>query len=127
MAAAQCRLLASPATVPEVEEVLRRPKFVRVIVEELRLEFLAAWVQIAEIVDVRDVVTDCRDAADNRCLELAVSGRANSVVSGDSDLLVLDPFRGIEIVTPRTFVDRYHLKWRVRCNAIAKRSPFYGR
>src|SRR5688500_16153942 len=36
-------------------------------------------------------VTVCRDAKDNMVLEAALAGRADVVVSGDEDLLVLDP------------------------------------
>jgi uncharacterized protein len=56
------------------------------------------------IVEVTDVVTDCRDSKDIKFLELAVSVGANYIISGDADLLVLDPFRGIPIVTPQFFV-----------------------
>jgi uncharacterized protein len=38
-------------------------------------------------------------------LELALSGEADYVVSGDQDLLVLNPFRGIPILTPRDFLE----------------------
>jgi uncharacterized protein len=58
------------------------------------------------IVEVTEVVTDCRDSKDNKFLELAVSGGAQSIISGDADLLVLDPFRGISIVTPQVFVSQ---------------------
>jgi predicted nucleic acid-binding protein len=34
---------------------------------------------------------------------LAVNGRADVIVSGDADLLVLDPFRDIPILTPAIF------------------------
>jgi uncharacterized protein len=37
-------------------------------------------------------------------LELAVNGHADLIVSGDADLLALNPFREIPIVTPATFV-----------------------
>ena len=43
-------------------------------------------------------------AADEKFLELAVNGQADVIVSGDADLLVLDPFHGIPIVTPAAFV-----------------------
>ena len=46
----------------------------------------------------------CRDSKDNKILELAVSGAADFVVSGDGDLLVLHPFRGISILRPREFL-----------------------
>jgi uncharacterized protein len=49
-------------------------------------------------------IAACRDATDDKFLELAVSGVADLILSGDGDLLVLNPFRGIPIVTPATFV-----------------------
>jgi predicted nucleic acid-binding protein len=51
-----------------------------------------------------EVITACRDPKDNKFLELAVSGQATHLISGDPDLLVLSPFRGIPIVTPQAFV-----------------------
>lgn len=42
--------------------------------------------------------------ADNRVLEAAVAGEAGYIVTGDADLLALDPFRGIRVVTPAAFV-----------------------
>jgi putative PIN family toxin of toxin-antitoxin system len=99
------QVLVSAATVAELEDVLRRPKFDRYIREDERLEFLDAFVREAKVVEVTDVVTDGRDPKDNKFLELAVSGRATHVVSGDADLLVLHPFRGISIVTPQVFLD----------------------
>ena len=49
-------------------------------------------------------VTDCRDAKDNRYLELALAASADIIVSGDQDLLVLDPWRGVRILSPAAFV-----------------------
>jgi predicted nucleic acid-binding protein len=46
----------------------------------------------------------CRDPTDDKFLELAVSGNADLILSGDKDLLTLHPFRGIPIVTPAAFV-----------------------
>jgi uncharacterized protein len=69
--------------------VLRRPKFKRYVSEEERLQFLAKFVGDAMIVEVTEVVIDCRDSKDNKFLELAVSGGAKCIISGDADLLVL--------------------------------------
>jgi predicted nucleic acid-binding protein len=46
----------------------------------------------------------CRDPDDDKFLELAVNGHADAIISGDHDLLVLDTFRGIPIITPAAFV-----------------------
>ncbi len=94
----------SDAILVELDNVLRRPKFNRYISEDERLQFLSKFVNDAMIVEVTEVVTDCRDSKDNKFLELAVSGGAGCIVSDDADLLVLHPFRGIPIVTPQVFV-----------------------
>ena len=104
LAAARGRLLVSDETVAELDDVLRRAKFNHYLSEDRRLEFLAALVLEAEVVQVVDVVADCRDPKDNKFLELALSGQASHIVTGDSDLLVLQPYRDIAIVTPRSFL-----------------------
>ena len=58
----------------------------------------ALWVEPVE------AVTDCRDAKDNKCLELALAASATVIVSGDDDLLVLNPWRGVRILTSAQFV-----------------------
>jgi putative PIN family toxin of toxin-antitoxin system len=98
------RILISADTLDEVDGVLRRPKFNQYVSEERRLEFLASLVQVAEVVEVTIVVLDCRDERDNKFLELAVSGSATHLISGDADLLDLNPFRGIAILTPQAFL-----------------------
>ena len=101
---AQGIVLASAATIAEVDEVLHRHKFDRYLNEEDRLLFLVAFIRKVTLVDVNEHRAICRDAKDNKFLELAVSGSANCIVSGDSDLLILNPFRGIAIITPHEFV-----------------------
>lgn len=98
------KLLVSEATVAELDGVLRRPKFNKYVSTEKRLEFLAALVQEAVQVEVMEAIAACRDARDDKFLELAVSGRASHILSGDGDRLALHPFRGIAIVTPLAFL-----------------------
>ena len=104
LARQQGRLLVSEATIAELDRVLRRPKFNRYLLEEERLEFLVALVREAELVEVTETVIACRDPKDNLVLELALSGDANYIVTGDADLLVLHPFRDIPIVTAQDFL-----------------------
>ena len=98
------RTLISAATITELDEVIHLPKFDKYLSEEERIEFLTTLVHEAELVNVVETVTDCRDPRDNKFLELAVSGRATHIVTGDSDLLVLHPFRGIIVVSPSMFL-----------------------
>jgi hypothetical protein len=49
----------------------------------------------------------CQDPDDDRVLECAVAGEADLIVTGDKDLLVMNPFQGIKIVTVRQFLDSH--------------------
>ena len=102
----QGSLLISVETIAELDEVLRRPRFNRYLREEGRLEFLGELVRGSELVEVTAQVAVCRDPNDDKFLELAVSGAATSIVSGDGDLLALHPFRGIAILSPQDFLVR---------------------
>jgi len=98
-------LLMSVETIDELNRVLIRPGFARYVTQEERLAFLALLAREATFVQAESHIGVCRDPSDDKFLELAISGSANCVVSGDQDLLVLHSFRGIPIVTPRDFVD----------------------
>ena len=99
------RLFVSDETIEELNDVLRRTDFEKYISESLRLEFLAALLREAELVAVTETVVACRDPRDDKFLSLAVSGAANCLISGDKDLLVLNPFRKIPILSPAEFLD----------------------
>jgi len=62
--------------------------------------------EAAELVAITATVAGCRDPKDDKFLELAINGKAEIIVSGDADLLALNPFRGIPIVTPAIFLQR---------------------
>jgi putative PIN family toxin of toxin-antitoxin system len=99
-------ILISVPVLLELAEVLSRKKLKKYLLEEERMRFLVALLKEAEMVEVTEEITDCRDVKDNKFLELAVSGRADCIVSGDDDLLVLNPFRGIPILTSSEFLSR---------------------
>jgi uncharacterized protein len=58
----------------------------------------------AELVSIGKRIAVCRDPKDDMIFELAVNGRAELIVTGDADLLALNPLRAIPIVTPAAFV-----------------------
>ena len=98
-------ILISTPVLLELSEVLGREKLNKYLLESERMRFLVALLKGTELVEITTSVTACRDDKDNKFLELAVSGNADYIVSGDEDLLVLNPFRGIPILTPRKFMD----------------------
>ncbi|QSJ20825.1 putative toxin-antitoxin system toxin component, PIN family [Nostoc sp. UHCC 0702] len=69
-----------------------------------RQEFLEYLTETAQFIDVTEQIDECRDPKDNKYLELAVSGEAECIVTGDDDLLVLNPWRGIKILTVQEFL-----------------------
>jgi len=97
-------LLISEEFEQELEEVVRRPKFDPALLLATRLKLFNAFVDAAVPVVIRERIAECRDIKDNKVLELAVSGNADLILTGDKDLLVLHPFRGIPILNPLQFL-----------------------
>jgi len=88
----------------ELAEVLSREKFDKYVTHDERMRFLVGFLKIAEIIAINETIKVCRDPKDDKLIELAVGGKAAFSVTGDKDLLVLNPFRGVEIITPKEFL-----------------------
>lgn len=97
-------LLASNATFDEFSTRIRRPKFFRYLREEDREDYIALIRSVSRLVEPAERIRECRDPQDDKFLELAVAGHADAIVTGDEDLLVMHPFRGIAIVAPAAFL-----------------------
>jgi uncharacterized protein len=99
-------LLLSRATLDEVVAVLHRPKLR--IKYQLSDRILRATLRMivlrSELVEPDVEITACRDPKDNQFLEVAVSGKADVIVSGDGDLRILTPYEGIPIIAPNQFL-----------------------
>ena len=104
-AAREADILMSEATLSELAEVLSREKFDAYVSVEDRQTFIRLLGRIVEMIPEGHMVQACRDPRDNKFLEVAVNGEADVIVSGDEDLLILHPFRGIAIVTPQIYVE----------------------
>lgn len=111
------------------EHVLRN--VARVLVEGFQWEarrveeYLDVLVEISEasggdVLEPAVAVSDAADHEDNRILELALAGNADLIVSDDSDLTSLSPWRGIPILTPREFAGRVDAARRATARASRK-------
>lgn len=100
----QDMVVVSEATMQELADVLARPKFDRYISLEDRQQFIRLLGRVVEIVTIAYAVRDCRDPEDDKFLEVALSGRASLIVTGDADLLALNPWRGIAILSPAEYL-----------------------
>ena len=95
-------LTSSPALLDELESTLRRKLAIEAPVEA----FLQALREHVRLVDPEPLPAPvCRDADDDLVLATAVSARADRVVTGDQDLLVLQQYEGIRVVSPRQFLE----------------------
>jgi len=84
-------------------EILARSRLATLIAPAA-LDCLKRLLAGAELVTIIERIAVCRDSTDDKFLDLAIHGHADIIVPGDADLIVLNPFRGIPIVTPATFV-----------------------
>jgi len=93
-------LLISVEILNELKEVLKREKFDRYVTKSFRRNFQIVLTRRSTLIEPQPTVNICRDPKDNHILDLAISGQANFIITGDDDLLVLNPFEDIVILTP---------------------------
>jgi len=97
------RILFSEELFDELIEVLNRPKFRKYFSQKDTEEMISLLHFRTEKIRITEHYTDCRDPKDNFLLDLCVSGRADYLITGDDDLLSLNPFHGVEIISYRIF------------------------
>ena len=102
-----CEIVMSRAIVDEVLRALRYPKvrkYVRPTLDpELWFEDIVVLSHL--VAGEREFAGASKDPDDDKYIAAAIEGRAQFVVGGDSDLLDLNEYDGIRIVSPRVFLD----------------------
>lgn len=100
------KIVNSKACFDEFIEVILRKKFDKYFESTSeRLEFIDEIEFRSIFFEPMDSITDCRDPKDNKFFELAVAANAACIITGDDDLLILNPFRNIPIVNSTTFLN----------------------
>ena len=99
-------LLYAQSLLEELVDVLNRPRIRRKYgLTDQDIETVIGLILLrGEAVAPQEPIAACRDSRDDKFLEVAVSGNADVIVSGDEDLLVLHPFAGIPILPPVAFL-----------------------
>ena len=100
------QLLYSDPLLAELAEVLARPRLrakYSLTTEDIATVLSLILLRGEPVVPARRIGV-CRDPTDNMVLEAAVAGQADAIVSGDNDLLTLNPFEGIPILSPAAFL-----------------------
>tara|TARA_B100001971_G_scaffold214909_1_gene255412 strand:- start:2418 stop:2825 length:408 start_codon:yes stop_codon:yes gene_type:complete len=91
----------------ELNDVMMRPKFNKYFSYEKRKSVLNKIAAKAKWFTPTETIHDCRDPKDNKFLELAAASRADFLITGDDDLLVLHPFRQTHILTLSAFAEQH--------------------
>jgi len=99
------KLLFSQELLEEFVAVAKRPKLRKYISKDELEDLLEIIDEVAEFVNVTSEITECRDPKDNFLLSLAVDGKADYLLTGDKDLLVLKKIGKTEIRTISEFFD----------------------
>ena len=102
-------LLFSQETFDELRTRYLRTKFDNYVSREGRIVYLAQLETISEWVSISGATLECRDPDDDKLLETALTGKADCLVTGNRDLLVMSPFRHIPILQPVAFLESFRV------------------
>ena len=97
-------LLFSKESIEEFVDVVERPKFKRFFSQKDIELILNLFDLFGELVNIKSDVNICRDAKDNFLLNLSIDGKADYLVTGDKDLLVLKKIKITQILTMSQFL-----------------------
>jgi len=101
--AKEIKIVVSEEMLKELSDVSSRPKFKNILTTKRIKELFSLLDSYAIVVSPTQKVNACRDEKDNFLLEVALEGKADYLITGDEDLLVLDPFNKIIIIRPKDF------------------------
>ena len=99
----EIKVVVSDELLKEISEVSSRPKFKNIFTAKRIKELFSLLDSYAIVVSPSQKVNACRDKKDNFLLEIALKGKADYLITGDEDLLVLDLFHNTKIVKPKDF------------------------
>ena len=99
-------LIFSTELLEEFLEVSNRPKFKKFFKKSDIEALLSQIDSFGELIKVKSKVDKCRDAKDNFLLNLSIDGKADFLVTGDTDLLVLGKLNKTQIVSWSDFISK---------------------
>ena len=99
-------LLYSSHLLDEIDIVVKRPKFKKYFTEKNRQLLNVLFQNYGIQIEVNSNLAICRDPKDNFLVNLAIDGKADFIITGDKDLLVLEKIENTLIVTFSEFMDK---------------------
>jgi putative PIN family toxin of toxin-antitoxin system len=100
-------LVQSKETLSEFADKFTHSKFDRYISLQNRIIAINELEARCMFIPIHEVIIECRDPKDNKFLSLAWNSRADCLISGDKDLLVMHPFRNVPILNPTQFLENF--------------------
>lgn len=104
MALRKGEIIRSDETFFELARTLEKPRLQKYLNQQDKVDFLANYLLLTKPTAITTKVYVCRDPFDNMFLELALSGKASFLITRDGDLLTLNPFKGIPIISVSRFL-----------------------
>jgi putative PIN family toxin of toxin-antitoxin system len=100
-------VIVSLETLAELAYVMYKPKLRKYVELEKLVDYFEYYKSITTVVPIISTVQLCRDAKDDKFLELAVNGNADFIITGDDDLLILNPFENTKIISPTKYLEDF--------------------
>jgi len=99
-------LVLSRPVIVEILEVLNRPELTKKFksLQEIDMRTVLDYISQAELVDIPIIPNTSRDPKDNMFLATAEEGNCHYIISEDRDLLDLQEYNGIQIITAEEFL-----------------------
>ncbi len=98
-------LIFSLELIKEIEATIAKPKLKKYFLSDGLVEMLTMFEPFINLVEVKSVVSVCRDPKDNFLLELAKDSKADYILTGDKDLLAIAKFGKTKIMTVTSFLE----------------------
>ncbi|MFM6908176.1 MAG: putative toxin-antitoxin system toxin component, PIN family [Dolichospermum sp.] len=104
----QFKIAQSEETYQELSTRIYKPKFDKYISNTEREDFLEVIKKYSQFIEIKSQINICRDADDNKFLDLAKDSNAEFLITGDQDLLSLKTLAEYQnqIITPREFLTK---------------------
>ena len=97
------KIVVTKQLLVEIELVTSREKLKKYFPKHQVTELILLLKTIAIAVDIKPKHKICRDPKDNFLLDLIDYSKADFLVTGDKDLIELNPFKTAQIINPAAF------------------------
>lgn len=98
-------LIFSDELISEFIEVVNRPKFEKYFSKNDIEKILDYFDQYGKLIEVKSDIKICRDEKDNFLLNLSTDSKADFLITGDNDLLVLEKIERTKIMSFTDFIE----------------------